>query len=427
MLDVKFIRENLELVKENIKKRNVNADAEKVVEISNRRNELQHQSDIIRAKRNDNAQKMKAKLPDEERKILIEEGRKFKEDIAALEEEQKRLEEEYFIEAMKIPNLTHPLTPIGLTEEDSKEIRKIGKIPEFSFKPRDHTELAQKLDIVDFEAGASVAGQKFYFLKNAGALLELELVQYVISLLTKKGFMPCLTPDIARAEILKGIGFNPRGAETNIYSIADSDLCLIATAEITIGGMYSNKIFNENELPMKVAGFSHCFRTEAGAAGQATRGLYRVHQFSKVEMFVICKPEESDAFHETLREIEEEIYQSFGIPYRLLDIATGDLGNPAYRKYDLEAWMPGRGEYGEITSTSNCTDFQARRLNIKFKDAEGKNRYVHMLNGTAVAVPRVIIAILENFQREDGTVAIPEVLQPFMGGMKIIVKPDLKA
>jgi seryl-tRNA synthetase len=362
---------------------------------------------------------MKQKLSDADRNALIEEGKDLKTRIAVLEEDERKLDEEYLQEAMKIPNLTHPSVPDGLSDKESEELRKVGKIPEFGFKPKDHTVIAADLDILDFDSGALVAGQKFYYLKNEGALLELALIQYAITKLVKKGFTPFITPDIARSSILKGIGFNPRGEETNIYSIENTELCLIATAEITIGGMFKDKILNQANLPMKMAGYSHCFRTEAGAAGQATRGLYRVHQFSKVEMFIICRPEESDGLLEEIRAIEEEIYQELGIPYRVLNVASGDLGNPAYKKYDLEAWMPGRGEYGEITSTSNCTDFQSRRLNIRYKEEDGKNRLVHMLNGTAIAVPRVIIAILENFQQEDGSVIIPEVLVPYTGKNKI--------
>lgn len=415
MLDIKFIKENLELVSSNIKNRNAKADAKLVVDLYTKKINLQTALDKLKNQRNENAAKMKAKLSNEERERLIEEGKSLKNEITKLESEERLVDDAYNLEMMKIPNLTHKDTPIGDTDKDSRELRKVGEIPNFSFKPRDHVELATLLDIVDFESGTLVAGQKFYYLKNEGAMLELALIQYAMRLLVEKGFTPYLTPDMARESILQGIGFNPRGNETNIYAIENSDLCMIATAEITIGGMYANKILSEKDLPLKIAGFSHCFRTEAGAAGLATKGLYRVHQFSKVEMFVICKPEESEDFHEKLREIEEEIYKNFKIPYRLLDIASGDLGNPAYKKYDLEAWMPGRGEYGEITSTSNCTDFQSRRLNIKFKDSEGKNRFAHMLNGTAIAVPRVIISILENFQKDDGSVQIPDVLIPFTG------------
>ena len=418
MLDIKFVRDNIEEVQKNIEKRSVKSDAQLVVDLYKKKNELQLEIDELRKARNDNAAKMKQKLTDEERAKLVEEGKTLKAKIAEIEEESKKIDTQYIEEAMKLPNMTDPTSPIG-GEEASIEIKKVGTIPEFSFQPKDHVTLGEELDIIDFDSGSDVSGNKFYYLKNKGALLELALVQYGLNFLVKKGFTPYLTPDIAKASILEGIGFSPRGAETNIYSIENTEQCLVGTAEITLGGIYRNKVIDENKLPIKMVGFSHCFRTEAGAAGQATKGLYRVHQFSKVEMFIICHPEKSVEMLETLRGIEEELYQSLGIPYHVLNIATGDLGNPAYKKYDLEAWMPGRGGYGEITSTSNCTDFQSRRLNIKFKDKEGKRTIAHMLNGTVVAVPRVIISILENFQNEDGSVTIPKVLVPYTGFEKI--------
>lgn len=418
MLDIKFVRDNIEEVQKNIEKRNVKANAQLVVDLYKKKNELQLEIDELRKARNDNAAKMKQKLTDDERAKLIEEGKTLKSKISEIEEESKKIDMQYFEEAMKLPNMTDPTSPVG-SEEASIEIKKVGIIPEFSFQPKDHVTLGEELDIIDFDSGSDVSGNKFYYLKNEGALLELALVQYGITFLVKKGFTPYLTPDIAKASILEGIGFSPRGEETNIYSIENTEQCLVGTAEITLGGIYRNKVIDENNLPIKMVGFSHCFRTEAGAAGQATKGLYRVHQFSKVEMFIICHPEKSAEMLETLRGIEEELYQSLGIPYHVLNIATEDLGNPAYKKYDLEAWMPGRGSYGEITSTSNCTDFQSRRLNIKFKDKEGKRSIAHMLNGTVVAVPRVIISILENFQNEDGSVTIPKVLVPYTGFEKI--------
>lgn len=418
MLDIKFVRDNIEEVQKNIEKRNVKANAQLVVDLYKKKNELQLEIDELRKARNDNAAKMKQKLTDDERAKLIEEGKTLKSKISEIEEESKKIDMQYFEEAMKLPNMTDPTSPVG-SEEASIEIKKVGIIPEFSFQPKDHVTLGEELDIIDFDSGSDVSGNKFYYLKNEGALLELALVQYGITFLVKKGFTPYLTPDIAKASILEGIGFSPRGEETNIYSIENTEQCLVGTAEITLGGIYRNKVIDENNLPIKMVGFSHCFRTEAGAAGQATKGLYRVHQFSKVEMFIICHPEKSAEMLETLRGIEEELYQSLGIPYHVLNIATEDLGNPAYKKYDLEAWMPGRGGYGEITSTSNCTDFQSRRLNIKFKDKEGKRSIAHMLNGTVVAVPRVIISILENFQNEDGSVTIPKVLVPYTGFEKI--------
>lgn len=422
MLDIKFIKENKELIKENIKKRNVKVDIEFLIEIYDNKNEIKKELDNLRHKRNENASKMKQKLSEGEREILIEEGKNLKNKISELEEKEREIEKKFLEELYKVPNLTHPTTPIGNTDKDSLEIKKSGKIREFDFKPKDHIELGEILDIVDFENASIVTGQKFYYLKNEGVLLELALINFAIKKLMSKGFVPYITPDLAKSSIVEGIGFNPRGEETNIYSILRSDLCLIGTSEITLGGLYVNKILHNYELPIKMVGFSHCFRTEAGAAGLATKGLYRVHQFSKVEMFIFCKPEESERFHNELREIEEEIYDELEIPYRVLDIASGDLGNPAYKKYDLEAWMPGRNDYGEITSTSNCTDFQARRLNIRFKDEEGSNIFIHMLNGTAIAVPRVIIAILENFQNKDQSVDIPQALRPFIGIEKIIPK-----
>lgn len=420
MPDIKYIKDNAELVKKNAIDRNVKIDVDKILSLYDKKVSTQIKTDGLRQKRNDNSLKMKTQLNPEERLKLVEEGKEYKNAIAVCEEEERKLEKELNEELNKVPNMTHETTPIGKTDKDSKELRKVGEIKNFNFKPKDHVTIGQDLDLIDFDNASIVSGQKFYYLKNEGVLLELALTQYGIKKLIEKGFTPYMTPDLAKNTILEGIGFNPRGDETNIYSIENTDLCLVGTAEITLGGLYFNKLLKEGDLPVKMVGFSHCFRTEAGAAGQATKGLYRVHQFSKIEMFIICKPEDSDNMLEFLRSTEEEIYQELGIPYRVLDVASGDLGNPAYKKYDLEAWMPGRNDYGEITSTSNCTDFQSRRLNVKYKNGEGKNIFAHMLNGTVIAVPRVIISILENFQNEDGSIDIPKVLIPYMGKDKII-------
>jgi seryl-tRNA synthetase len=269
----------------------------------------------------------------------------------------------------------------------------------------------EALHLVDFEGGAKVTGQKFYYLKNEAVLLELALVTFATRVLQDEGFTLFITPDLARRDILEGIGFNPRGESTQIYNVENTDLSLIATAEITLGGLLADEVLEGERLPLLYAGISHCFRTEAGSAGRESRGLYRVHQFTKVEMFAFTRPEQSEAMHERLVAIEEKIYATLGIPYRVMDICTGDLGGPAYRKYDLEAWMPGRDQWGEITSTSNCTDYQARRLNIRFREKGRKGtRLVHMLNGTAIAVSRAIIALLENGQQADGSIRLPPVL-----------------
>ena len=424
MLDFRFIKDNLEAVKKNILARNMNCDADLVVQLFDKRTELVTSLQALQTKRNDNAKAMKVKLPDDERKRLIEEGKSIKEEISKAESLLNETEAQLDEAARQIPNMAHPDAPVGSLDTENLEVKRVGTPREFSFQPKDHVQLGQDLDIIDFDAGTKVSGPKFYFLKNEAVFLEQALVMYALNILRKHGFTPFITPDIAREEILQGIGFNPRGNESNVYSLEGENSCLVATAEITLGGYHSNEILAKEKLPLFYCGLSHCFRREAGAAGQFSKGLYRVHQFTKLEMFVYSLPEDSDKIHAKLREIEEEIFIGLGIPFRVVDTCTGDLGAPAYRKWDLEAWMPGRngGEWGEVTSTSNCTDFQARRLNVKYKDDDGKNKFVHMLNGTAIALSRAMVAILENYQNEDGSISIPEVLVPFCGFDKITKK-----
>jgi seryl-tRNA synthetase len=417
MLDLKFVRDNIDAVKINTVNRHVSADPDLVVELYDRRNGLLKELESLRAMRNANAEKMKARLSPEDRTRLIEEGKRLKENIAELEKRHEETEKKLTEEAMKLPNMSHPEAPIAEGEAGNRQLRTWGKVPSFSFPHRDHVEIGQDLDLVDFESGAKVAGQKFYYLKNEAVILELALVRYAMDSLMHEGFTPFITPDVAREEIVAGHGFNPRGPESNIYSLEGTDLCLIATAEITLGGYSAGRILSVDALPLTLAGVSHCFRREAGAAGQFSKGLYRVHQFTKVEMFVFCHPSASEAMLERLIGIEEKIFQGLEIPYRIVDTCTGDLGGPAYRKFDIEAWMPGRGEkgeWGEITSASNCTDYQARRLGIRFKEG-GKNTFVHTLNGTALAVSRTLIALLENFQKEDGSVELPRALAAYTG------------
>jgi seryl-tRNA synthetase len=378
----------------------------------------------LQQKRNANAQAMKGKLEQERRNALIEEGKKLKDEISLTESELGSAEKELEDEARKIPNMAHPDAPVGREDKDNLEVKRVGEPAKFNFEAADHVKLGQDLDIIDFDSATKVSGTKFYYLKNEGVFLELGLVRYALDILKKKGFTPVITPDVARTESLEGIGFNPRGGESNVYALEDEDACLVGTAEITLGGYYSDTIIAKDKLPIRMAGLSHCFRREAGAAGQFSKGLYRVHQFTKLEMFVYCLPEESERFHEELRLTEEEIFAGLDIPFRVVDTCTGDLGAPAYRKWDLEAWMPGRnnGEWGEVTSTSNCTDYQSRRLNIRYKDDDGKNKFVHLLNGTAIAVSRAIIAVLENFQQQDGSVRIPPALVPYVGFDTILPK-----
>jgi seryl-tRNA synthetase len=421
MLDYRYIKDNLEAMKANIAVRNMKADPELVAKLFDERNDMIKGLDAKRRRRNEVADSMKGKLSPEQRQPLIEEGKALKDEIAALEPALEKAEAELREAAMRVPNLHHPEAPVGREDKDNLEVKRVGEPTKFDFQPKDHVQLGQDLDLIDFDAGTRVSGTKFYYLKNEAVFLEFALVQYALDILRKKGYTVFITPDVAKEEILEGIGFNPRGAESNIYPVEGTGTCLVGTAEITLGGYYSGETIAKDKLPIKMAGVSHCFRREAGAAGQFSKGLYRVHQFTKVEMFQLVLPENSDAAHEELRAIEEEIFTGLGIPFRVVDTCTGDLGAPAYRKWDLEAWMPGRngGEWGEVTSTSNCTDYQSRNLNIRYKDDDGKAKFVHMLNGTAVAVSRALIALLENFQRADGSVGVPEALRKYCGFSEI--------
>ncbi len=423
MLDLKFIRDNAELVRSSIRRRGVrNADPDRVAALYQRRTDVQQRLEGLRSERNENSRAMKGKLEPDERSRLIERGRELKEEIAAIENEMVGVSEELEREARAIPNLIHPDVPSGV-EGEGRVLDTIGAAPELPDDAPDHLEIGARLDLIDFDSAARVSGAKFYYLKNEGALLELALINFAMSRLVDRGWIPFATPDLARSEILEAIGFNPRGEETQVYSVADTDLCLIGTAEITLGGLYQDQILRKEDLPMRLVGVSHCFRTEAGAHGAASKGLYRVHQFSKVEMFAFTTPEQSEAMHREMLEIEVEIFRDLGLHFQIVDIPAGDLGAPAYRKFDIEAWMPSRGGFGEVTSTSNCTDYQSRRLMTRYRDENNEIRFVHTLNGTAVAVPRAIIAILEHHQQPDGTVRIPEVLRPFMGGRQTIGAP----
>ena len=426
MLDRKFILENVEAVKLNCKNRNVVADVDRFVELENSRREKQREVEALNQEANVVSKSIgKCKTP-EEREAKKEEGRLVREKLAGVQQILKEIETELDAVQRSIPNMAHPDCPVG--DDDTKNtVVAYGKTPlpqwPEGFKPLDHVELAEKLDLIDFEGGARVAGAGFYFLKNEAVLLELALEQFAVNKLVQKGFVPTITPDLAKNSVLQGTGYIPRGNETQIYSIENSDLSLIATAEITLGGRLANETIDAEKLPLKFCGVSHCFRTEAGAAGRASRGLYRVHQFSKVEMFVFCRPEESEAFHQELLGIEREIFDELEIPYQVVDTATGDLGGPAYRKYDIEAWMPGRDAYGEVTSTSNCTDYQARRLNARFKvKGEKGTNFLHTLNGTAVAISRALLAVLEMGQQPDGTIVVPKALRPYVPFERILPK-----
>ena len=422
MIDVKELKTRYDEIAKNIKDRYMNVDLDKIVKDQEERAALLLEVENLRSKRNETAQKMKQKLDNETRQLYIQEGKEIKEALAEKEARLTVLDEQFKKEVMTIPNYASPEAPIGKEDKDSLAIKFYGEPTRCSVKAKDHVQRGEELDILDFDKGAKVSGQKFYYIKNKAVILQMALERYAMDIVVKHGFTPFITPDVAKEEILNGIGFNPRGAESNIYTIEGTDTCLVGTAEITLGGYYKDTILNKEDLPIKMTGLSHCFRREAGGAGQYSKGLYRVHQFSKLEMFIYCLPEESESFHKEILSIEEEIFQGLGLPYRIVDTATGDLGAPAYRKFDIEAWMPGRGdegEYGEVTSTSNCTDYQARSLNIRYRDDDGKIKFVHMLNGTAVALSRAMVAVIENYQNEDGSITIPPALVRYTGFDKI--------
>jgi seryl-tRNA synthetase len=405
MLDPEFIRQNADLVKKKVAAKRFD---EKLVDEF-----LFVDSQYRAASAEHEALLHKKNLAASERNVEL--GKQIKQQLSDQDQKLTPLEIAWTQTLIKIPNLPLDTAPVGKSEDDNVEIRRVGKIPQFGFTPQDHLMLGNKLGILDFERGAKVSGSGFYYLKGKGVLLELALIRYALDLLSQKGFIIVQTPDLARSKYYLGTGYSPRGDEAQTYEIKDQDLGLIATAEVTLAGLHAEEILKATDLPKRYVGLSHCYRQEAGAYGKYSKGLYRVHQFTKVEMFCYTKPEDSFEMHQELLQLEEEIWKQLGIPYRVLEMCTADLGAQAARKIDLEAWMPGRGGYGEITSTSNTIDYQARRLDIRYQKEGGKISFVHTLNGTALATSRTLVTIMENYQRADGSIEIPEVLQRYAG------------
>jgi len=417
MLDIKYILDHVDAIRDIIQKRHVQADLDGLLGLYAQRKALMLSLENKRAEANRIAKTIPS-ADQASKQALIEQGRTFNQDIGKLEEELRVLEESYQTALYTIPNLLADDTPVGADDAENMVLRTHLEPRVFDFQPKDHVELGKALDILDFDSGAKVTGSKFYFLKEDAVLLELALQLFAMKVAKEFGYTQLITPDMAKKSVLIGTGYSPRGEESNIYNLEELDLSLIATAEITVGGIHSAEILEEEQLPLKYVALSHCFRREAGSAGRESKGLYRVHQFSKIELFQITTPETSEAALEDILALEETIYQRLGLPYRIVRICAGDLGAPAYKKYDIEAWMPGRDseeKYGEVTSASNCTDFQSRRLNIRYRTKENKKIFPHTLNGTAIALSRTMIAILENYQQADGSIRIPDVLQPYMG------------
>lgn len=423
MLDIRLIRENPGLVKSNLSRRN-NPELTKLVDLVIKhdlsRRELIQKLDLLRKRRNEITKEV-AELKSKGVFVRkqINEAKKLPEEIKDLEKKLERENSKCSQILMSLPNMLHESVPYGKDDNENQEIFIWGEKAEFGFEPKDHIDLALDLDLVDLEQAADISGARFYYLKNELVLLNHSILRFVMDHLVKKDFIPIQPPFMIRRKPYEGVT-DLADFESVLYKIQDEDLYLIATSEHPMAALYMGKTIDETKLPLKLAGISPCFRKEAGAHGKDTKGIFRVHQFDKIEQFIFCQPEQSWQIHEDLRKNTEEIFRAFEIPYRIVDICTGDIGTVAAKKYDLEAWLPAQRKYREMASCSNCTDYQARRLGVKYgKKDQPATGLVHTLNNTGIASPRILVAILENFQQEDGSINIPKALWPYTGFKKI--------
>ena len=414
MIDIRLLREDFTTVAQALGRRGVDAETLRtVLSLDEQRRVLITQGDELRARQRQLGKSVGAAPPDE-KQALIAETKAVSQQLADLEPAQADIQSQLDLALSVIPNLPHPDAPDGDTDADAVELATFGTRPTFDFDIRDHVELGEPLGLIDIPRAVKVSGSRFAYLKGQAVMLELAVVRYAMDVLSQQGFMPVIPPVLTRSEALFGTAFLPTGAD-QLYRIEADDLYLVGTSEVPLAGLHMDEILAAENLPVRYAGFSTCFRREAGTYGKDTRGIFRVHQFDKVEMFSFVHPDESQAEHERLRETQVEILSSLGLHGRIVDIAIGDLGASAARKYDLEVWLPGQQAYRELTSASNCTDYQARRLRCRYRVAEGETNMVHTLNGTAIAVGRTLIALLETHQRADGTITVPDVLQPWFG------------
>jgi seryl-tRNA synthetase len=414
MLDIRFVRDHADEVQENASRKGYDVKISELLKLDQSKRELQQQTDELRAKRNEIASRMKGGEPTDE---LVAEGRKVKDKLNSLEQELKTTDAKLNILLEQVPNMLQTDVPIG-GEELSVEVKKWG-IQEMG--AIDHLDYAVSRGWVDFERGAKVAGAKFYYLKGDLAMLENAITQFALDFVVKKDFIFMTVPHVVNSRVAMGTGFSPRASEqSDEYFIEGEDLSLIATAEIPLTGYHADEIVEEKDLPLLYAGISPCYRKEAGTYGKHTRGLFRVHQFNKLEMYALTLPERSVEMHERILEIEEELWQILGIPYHVINIASGDLGAPAAKKYDIEYWSKVDGNYRELTSCSNCTDFQARNLNIRVRRQDGTVEVLHTLNGTVVSLARSLVAVIEHYQTDNGKLRIPEALRPYLGGREVL-------
>jgi seryl-tRNA synthetase len=420
MLDIRLIRENPDSIKEQLKKKGDYSEAiDQSLVLDEQRRNFQLEYDNLRQQQNAASKKIPS-LAGTEKEQVLGEMKEVAAGLKLVEEKLREAEEQFNQVFWTIPNVCHESVPKGADDDDNVEIEQVGEIPEFDFEPKEHWELAESLGILDMERAAKVSGSRFYFLRDELAILQMALMNWAFLEIQKKGFSPTIPPFLVREMALFGTGFFPAD-KNEIYSVnpGEDDLFLIGTSEVPLTAYYADEILEAESLPARFAGYSPCFRREAGSYGKDMKGILRVHQFEKIEMVVVCAPEDSWQIHEELREVEKELLSALKIPFRVVNICGGDLGGSAAKKYDLEAWLPGQGKFREMTSTSNCTDYQARRLKIRVRQKNGEIVTAHTLNGTAVS-SRPLIAIMENFQKADGSIDIPEVLWPFAGGLKRI-------
>jgi len=427
MLDIKYIRQNSELVKEAAKNKLIKIDIDRLLELDENMRSLNQELDALKEERN----KLSSSIPtlsNDEKQKTIAYVKQLKEKISILEEKITPIKSEYTDLMYQVPGVPYEEVPIGETDEDNVEIKKVGNIPTFDFEIKDHVELAEDLDLIDIPRGVKVAGSRSYYLKNEAVLLEMAICRYVIDKLVKKGFTPMTVPTLVKEAPMYGTSYFPGGRD-QAYAITEDDLYLVGTSEVSLVSYNSNETFDSvDTLPKMYCGYSSCYRREAGTYGKDTRGLYRVHQFTKIEQVIMCEADYDKQYklHDFLLNNAEEIMQDLKIPYRVVKVCTGDMGTGQVRKHDIEAWMPSRGKYSETHSCSSFGDFQARRSGIKYKDSNGETKYCYTLNNTAIASPRILIPLLELNQNEDGSVNIPEVLVPYMGGMTKIEKKSNK-
>jgi len=423
MLDIKFIRENAQKVKKAAKDKNREIDIDKLLKLDEERRKLISEIEKKRATRNVLGRGTGKIATLDFQPVIVtqdkehrEHGRKLKEEIKQLEKKLSEVEKEYSVLLFQVPNVPDPSVPVGKDASKNDPKFKWGEPPKFDFTPLDHIELAKRLDLVDFERGTKVGGFRSYFLKNEAALLEMAVLTYTFKKLVGKGYIPLIAPSLVKEFTLFGNGQFPWGRE-EVYHLEKDDMYLAGTAEVPVTAYFANEMLTEKDLPKKFVAFSPCFRREAGSYGKDTKGLYRLHQFNKIEQVIINKAdyEGSLALHEELLKNSEEVLQDLKLPYRVMLMCTGDMGEPQVKKYDVETWMPSRGAYGETMSNSFMGDFQTRRLNIRYRDSKGVVQFTHSLNNTAVASPRILIAILENYQQKDGSVVVPEMLREFVG------------